>query len=125
MTWNFLKPTHPCDHIKSMILEKLNIPEDNFIYPFSVHTKKSKEEKRFPRRSHFEKCKWLVYSKSKNGLFCRFCVFFSNKGDKGKNVELEKLVNEPLNKYAKLLGKDGDLEKQFKFISFKCFDICY
>uniref|UniRef100_A0A2S2P349 Repressor of the inhibitor of the protein kinase n=1 Tax=Schizaphis graminum TaxID=13262 RepID=A0A2S2P349_SCHGA len=108
---NFLKPTHPSDHIKSRILEKLNIPEDNFIYPFSVHTKKSKEEKRFLKRSHFEKYKWLVYSKSKNGLFCKFCVFFSNKGGKDNNVELKKLVNEPLNKYAKLLGKDGDLEK--------------
>jgi len=38
-------------------------------------------------------------------------VFFSNKGGKDNNVELKKLVNEPLNKYAKLLGKDSDLEK--------------
>jgi len=77
----------------------LNIPEDDFVYPFSVHTKKSKEEKRFLKRSHFEKYKWLVYSKSKNGLFCKFCVFFSNKGGKDNNIELKKLVNEPLNKY--------------------------
>ncbi|CAI6359100.1 unnamed protein product [Macrosiphum euphorbiae] len=55
---NFLKPTHPSDHIKSRILEKLNIPEDNFAYPFSVHTKKSKEEKRFLKLSYFEKYKW-------------------------------------------------------------------
>lgn len=108
---HFLKPARPDDHIKSKILEKCNIPENSFVYPFSIHLKKSKEEKRFLKRSHFEKYKWLVYSKSKNGLFCKFCVFFSNKGGKDNNVELKKLVNKPLNKYAKLLGKDGDLEK--------------
>lgn len=108
---HFLRPANPSDHIKFKILEKLNIPENNFVYPFSIHIKKCKEEKRFLKRSHFEKYKWLVYSKSKTGLFCKFCVFFSNKGGKDNNVELKNLVNEPLNKYAKLLGKDGDLEK--------------
>ncbi|XP_025415028.1 zinc finger MYM-type protein 1-like isoform X2 [Sipha flava] len=107
----FLRPANPSDHIKFKILEKLNIPENNFVYPFSIHIKKGREEKRFLKRSHFEKFKWLVYSKSKSGLFCKFCVFFSNKGGKDNNVELKKLVNEPLNKFAKLLGKDGDLEK--------------
>lgn len=38
-------------------------------------------------------------------------LFFSDKSGKDNNINLKKLVNEPLNKYAKLLGKDGDLEK--------------
>jgi hypothetical protein len=90
---HFLRPANPSDHIKFKILEKLNIPKNNFVCPFSIHIKKSRKEKRFFKRSHFEKFKWLVYSKSKSSFFCKCCVFFSNKGGKDNNVELKKLVN--------------------------------
>lgn len=43
------------DNHKVQLLKLSNIPKDNFIYPFSIHLKKNKEEKRFLNRSHFEK----------------------------------------------------------------------
>jgi hypothetical protein len=54
---NFLRLANPSDHIKFKILEKLNIPKNNFVCPFSIHIKKSREEKRFLKRSHYEKFK--------------------------------------------------------------------
>lgn len=63
---------------------------------------------------HFEKHKWLTYSENKNGLFCKYCVLFSDKGGKDRATLLKKFVNEPLKKYAKLWGKDGDLEAHSK-----------
>jgi len=95
-------------------LELPNIPKDDFVYPFSTHIKKNKEERRFLNRSHFEKYRWLVYSFEKNGVFCKYCVLFSNKGGKDRATQLNKLVKEPLNKYAKILGKDGDFEVHSK-----------
>lgn len=44
---NFLPGTCPSDIIKVKLLETSNIPTSNFVYPYSVHNKKSKEEKRF------------------------------------------------------------------------------
>lgn len=49
-----------------------------------------------------------------NGVFCKYCVLFSNKGGKDRATQLNKLVKEPLNKYAKILGKDGDFEVHSK-----------
>lgn len=103
------------DNNKVQLLQLSNIPNDNFIYPFSTHSKKNKEEKRFLNKSHFEKYKWLVYSDLKNGVFCKFCVLFSNySGEKDRATPLNKLVREPLQKYAKILGKDGDFEVHSK-----------
>jgi len=102
------------DEIKVKLLELPNVPKDDFVYPFSIHIKKNKEERRFLNRSHFEKYKWLVYSYEKNGVFCKYCVLFSNKGGKDRATQLNKLVKEPLNKYAKILGKDGDFEVHSK-----------
>lgn len=45
-----------------------------------------------------------------SGLFCKFCVLFSDKGGRYKTIQLSKFVSKLLQKYAKLLGKDGDLE---------------
>lgn len=57
-----------------------------------------------------KKHKWLTYSENKNGLFCKYFVLFSDKGGKDRATPLKKFVNEPLKKYAKLWGKDSDLE---------------
>lgn len=57
------------DYNKVRLLELPNIPDDNFIYPFSVHNKKRKEERRFLKRVHFENFKWLVYSNKTGGIF--------------------------------------------------------
>jgi len=94
-------------------LDKKNyLPESDFIYRFSTHVKKGKEGKRFLNQSHFTKFPWLAYSSIKSGLFCKFCVLFlvNNKGGLRSTEPLKKIVTVPLNTFAKLLGKDGDLE---------------
>lgn len=53
------------DYNKIKILELSNIPANNFVYPFSEHTKKGKKEKRYFNRTYFETYKWLVYSTKK------------------------------------------------------------
>lgn len=97
------------DYNKIKILELSNIPANNFVYPFSEHTKKGKKEKRYLNRTYFETYKWLVYSPQKNGLYCKYCVLFADKGRKCNNVVLQKLVAIPLVKYPKISGKTGDL----------------
>lgn len=103
------KCTQISDYNKTKILELSNIPANNFVYPFSTHIKKGKQEKRYLNRTYFETYKWLVYSPKKNGLYCKYCVLFADKGGKCNNVVLQKLVAIPLIKYAKISGKTGDL----------------
>lgn len=70
-------------------------------------------ERRFLKKEHLEKYKsWLVYSPSKEGLFCKVCPFFAPalKGGHHGGMKLNTLVTQPLTKFSKLLGKDGDLE---------------
>jgi len=100
------------DYSKSVILQRSNVPSNDFQYPFSIHTKKGKSEKRFLRKNHFEKFPYIEFSKIKSGLFCKVCVLFStsNKGGMHKTEQLKSLVTEPVIKFAKLLGKDGILE---------------
>lgn len=109
---NFLKGSNITitDHDRAVLITTSNIPNIDFVYPFSVHSKKGKEEKRYLNKSYFEKYKWLTYSKNMSGLFCKYCVLFSDKGGRYKTIKLCKFVSQPLQKYAKLLGKDGDLE---------------
>lgn len=45
-----------------------------------------------------------------SGLFSKYCVLFNDKGGRYKTIKLCKFVSKPLQKYAKLQGKDGDLE---------------
>lgn len=73
---------------KFHLLEKHWTPPSNYRFPFSVHTKQGKEEKRFLNRSHLEKYSWLVFSEECQGLFCKYCTLFvvGNTGTGDKNV---------------------------------------
>ncbi|CAI6352898.1 unnamed protein product [Macrosiphum euphorbiae] len=109
---DYLEKGSQTDHVKARFLEAPNVPDNNFLYPFSLHNKKGKQEKRYLKRDHFIQYKWLVYSQKKGGVFCNYCVFFANKGGKDKNVTLKSLVTVPLDKYAKMLGETGDFSTQ-------------
>ncbi|CAI6345100.1 unnamed protein product [Macrosiphum euphorbiae] len=111
---DYLEKGSQTDHVKARFLEAPNVPDNNFLYPFSLHNKKGKQEKRYLKRDHFIQYKWLVYSQKKGGVFCNYCVFFANKGGKDKNVTLKSLVTVPLDKYAKILGETGDFSKHSK-----------
>lgn len=56
---------------------------------------------------------WLVLSNVKKGLFCKCCLWFTNRNEGGfcKNVALKALVTEPVTNFKKLTGADGYLEK--------------
>lgn len=43
--------------------------------------------------------KWLTYSKSQNGAFCKFCVLFAPDGAGVGSQTLKKLVKIPFNNY--------------------------
>jgi len=50
------------DYNKAKLVELFNLPKKDFVFPFSLHLKKNKEEKRYLNRSYFEKYSWLMYS---------------------------------------------------------------
>lgn len=68
---NFLKESNISitDHDRAVLIKSSNIRYIDFVYPFSIHSKKGKEEKRYLSKSYFEKYKWLTYSKVMSGLF--------------------------------------------------------
>ncbi|CAG9822169.1 unnamed protein product [Phaedon cochleariae] len=103
------------DHDMITDLQKMNIlkyamvPGKEFIYPFSLHTKKNKDVKCYLSQKHFQLFEWLTFSVSKKGIFCKYCLLFAKYGGQHKQTPLNKLIKTPLCKYSKLLGKDGDL----------------
>ena len=103
---------HIDDYTKRKMLESPWQPSTSYKLPFSLHNKKGKFEKRYLNQSHLQQYPWLVYPHVKKGLFCKYCPFFvtSHSGGFQKTVPLEQLVTRPLVKFAKLLGKNGDLE---------------
>ncbi|XP_026819515.1 uncharacterized protein LOC113558219 [Rhopalosiphum maidis] len=100
------------DFTKFMILKNHWVPPKHYIFPFSVHNKRNREEKRRPNHQHLSNYSWLVYSDVKKGLFCKNCAIFTNDILVGgqKTISVKKLVTEPLIKFANLLGKHGDLD---------------
>lgn len=96
---------------KYQLLTNHWVPDRNYSFPFSLHIKRGREEKRRVNHGHLNNYEWLVFSKEKGGLFCKYCaIFLTNQLVGGqKNMVIRKLVSEPLNKFAKLSGKDGDL----------------
>lgn len=87
------------------------VPDKYYSFPYSIHGKRGREEKRRVNHGHLEKFNWLVFSNEKQGLFWKYCAVFLPEQLVGgqKNVIPKKFVTEPLTKYAKLSGKDGDL----------------
>lgn len=87
------------------------VPEKYFEFPFSVHKKRGREERRRANHGHLEKYEWLVLSKHKMGLLCKYCAIFSSEALVGKQhtVIPQKMVKVPLTTFAKLTGQDGDL----------------
>lgn len=74
------------DHVKAWFLESPNVPDNNFLYPFSLHNKQGKQEKKYLKRVHFIQFEWLAqkYSQKKVLFFVIFVVFFQIKEEKIK-----------------------------------------
>lgn len=88
-------------------------PENNYIFPYSSHIKRGREEKRRPNHGHLQKFEWLLFSKEKQGIFCKYCAIFTLQSLVGrqKTVKPKKLVSEPVINFAKLTGVDGVLQQ--------------
>lgn len=101
------------DFTRYHILTNHWAPDKNYVFPYSSHMKRGREEKRRPNVGHFEKHSWLVFSKFKQGVFCKYCALFFSQTLTGgqKTVLPRKLVTEPLIHFAKLSGIEGDLHK--------------
>jgi hypothetical protein len=98
------------DHTKYNIIKNSWQPPKKFKFPFSVHKKRNKETKSYVNNNHLNNYEWLVYSDVKKELFCKYCVAFSDFCGANRNIKLEKLCTKPLITFAKLTGKDGDLQ---------------
>lgn len=100
------------DYTKCQLLENPWVPPKDYVFPYSEHIKGGKPIRRYVGHQHLNSFNWLVFSPSKQGLFCKYCPIFNNlhKGGFQKNVNLLKLVTQPLVKFAKLLGETGDLK---------------
>lgn len=99
------------DFIKRQLLLNPWMPPKNYNFPYSIHNKQGKPEKRYAKQQHLDQFNWLVFSEAKKGYFCKYCPFFVNNavGGRFKTVHLKNLVTQPLTSFAKVLGKDGDL----------------
>ncbi|XP_040075022.2 52 kDa repressor of the inhibitor of the protein kinase-like [Ixodes scapularis] len=99
------------DCTKRHLLETHWCLSENYSFPYSVHRKNGKDEKRYVGHSHLSKFKWLVLPDSHKGLYCKYCALFAtgSVGGYQKNIPLQKLVTKPLTSFVQLLGKDGDL----------------
>ena len=107
---NFVGKT-PNNLLKRNLLLKLWVLPKHYVFPYSVHNKQGKQEKRHAGHKYLDSSKWLTFSDSKQGFFCKYCPFFVDLlvGEHCKTVPLNKLVTQPLTSFAKLLGKDGAL----------------
>jgi len=100
------------DYTKCQLLENPWVPPKDYLFPYSEHIKGGKPIRRYVGHQHLNTFNWLVFSPSKQGLFCKYCPIFNNlhKGGFQKNINLQKFVTQPLVKFAKMLGETGDLK---------------
>jgi hypothetical protein len=97
------------DVTKYNIIKSSWKPPPTFKFPFSLQKKRDTEVKRYINHNHLNCHEWLVYSDIEKGLFCKYCVVFSDFCGKNK-AKVEKFVLKPLTSFAKLTGKEGDLK---------------
>ncbi|KAG8196029.1 hypothetical protein JTE90_028999 [Oedothorax gibbosus] len=99
------------DLLKYHLLTDPWVPGDDYKFPTSSHMKRGREEKRRANIGHLKTYNWLVFSDEKKGLLCKYCCLFAHQKLVGgqKTVPIQKLIIEPLRKFAKLIGKDGDM----------------
>ena len=100
------------DYTKMSLLQHPWTPPKNYNFPFSTRIVKGKSVEHYIGLNHLEYHKdWLVLSDVMNGLFCKFCPWFTNRNEGGfqKNVALKTLVSEPLTNFKKLSGPTSNL----------------
>lgn len=112
----YVNISEPVDSdIKYDVIKNPWIPPANYKFPYSEHKKKGKNEKRYLSHKHLNEFEWVVYSDINKGLFCKYCVFFSDHSGNNRQL-LQRLVKKPLISFAKIMGNDGDLSAHNKIM---------
>ena len=62
------------DLIKKQLLLNPWIPPKNYIFPYSVHPKKGREEKRYAIQKYLNSFDWLVFSDAKKKFFVNIAL---------------------------------------------------
>ncbi|CAH1111665.1 unnamed protein product [Psylliodes chrysocephalus] len=81
------------DFTRYQVLKNHWTPDKSYVFPYSSHMKRGREEKRRVNHGHFEKHSWLALVRGQR-LYCS-----------------EKLVTEPIIHFTKLSGIEGDLHR--------------
>ena len=97
------------DGDKVNLLERHWTPPLSYKMPYSTRTICGKEEKRYLRHEHLQRCKYLALSECRQGLFCKVCVLFGPLTAGRNPSQLNRLVTSPLTSYDRLFGANGYL----------------
>lgn len=99
------------DDIRYKMLTERWLPPPRFDMPYTVRRVRGSEERRYLRRDHLERCPYLGFSPSRQGVYCVPCAMFGPACITAgrSNQALGRLVTEPLTRFDKLFGKDGYL----------------
>ncbi|XP_025194273.1 52 kDa repressor of the inhibitor of the protein kinase-like [Melanaphis sacchari] len=100
------------DHTRYNLLKNHWVAPKSYVYPFSLQNLKGKEIRQHLQQKHLDMYPWIVYSESKNGLYCKYCTLFYSGGHgtgKKNYMTLGLLVNKPLQNFKHLMGNTGDL----------------
>ncbi|KAL4142046.1 hypothetical protein QTP88_004578 [Uroleucon formosanum] len=77
----------PNVHTRYNLLKNHWVAPKSYVYPFSLQNLKGKEIRRHLQQKHLDMYPWVVYSESKNGLYCKYCNLFYSGGDgTGKKI---------------------------------------
>jgi len=90
---NYFKQTHTLDESQLSIFKALWYPDKSYQFPSS-----GKRNLKF-QFNWFSRWEWLAYSKTKDGAYCKYCVFFSLHHGGVGSVSLKSLVKIPFSKW--------------------------
>ena len=62
------------DYDKLDLLNHAFVPGNDFERPYQNRTSKGKVERRYLKKEHFDRCRYLTFSQSKNGLLPVLCI---------------------------------------------------
>ncbi|CAF1351809.1 unnamed protein product [Didymodactylos carnosus] len=109
------------DDIRYLLLKDHFVPSGNFKWPYSERNTHVTVEKRYLNQKHLKDNSWLVFSLSKNGLFCLPCALFATGGG-GKSLNSGSETDEGL---AKLILEElNELDLDPSFIVGQGYDGC-
>ena len=112
---------------KTFMLKNTWQAQPGFQWPFSLKKQGSNTYKRHLLQQHLNRFPDFAFSESCEGILCKFCVLTGREEATYRtNVHLGNLVTKPLQRYDRLSGTTGDLNKHLQTEYHKrSKDICY